>query len=91
MKDNGFSNQFIENFKIVLWDIPNSFYSRNIRPKFETNADTPNMFYMSGFDPSALSFLLGSVDNKDDKAETPTTAEELFNAAMDQEVLNLIK
>src|SRR5690554_245493 len=77
LKDNGFSNQFIENFKIVLWDIPNSFYSRNIRPKFETKADTPNMFYMSGFDPSALSFLLGSVDN-DDKVETPTTAEELF-------------
>ena len=46
---------------------------------------------MSGFDPSALSFLLGSVDNKDDKVETPTTAEELFHAAMDQEVLNLIK
>lgn len=91
LKDNGFSNQFVENFKIVLWDIPNGFYGRDIRPKFETKADTPNMFYMSGFDPSALSFLLGSVDTKEDKVETPTTAEELFHAAMDQEVLNLIK
>jgi len=91
LKDNGFSNQFVENFKIVLWDIPNGYYGRNIRPKFETKADTPNMFYMSGFDPSALSFLFGSVDTKEDKVETPTTAEELFHAAMDQEVLNLIK
>ena len=87
---SGFSREYINNFKIILWDIPNSSYSNNIRPKFESKADTPNMFYMSGFDPSALSFLLGG-KVKENKEETPTTAEELFYAAMNQEVLNLIK
>lgn len=86
--DVGFSKEFVDNFKIVLWDIPNDSYSERIETKFEDFADAPNLYYMSGFDPSALSFLLGSVDEKE--KPTPKNAEELFEAAMNQEVLNLI-
>jgi hypothetical protein len=84
----GFTQEFVDNFKIVLWDIPNNFYGGEIESKFEDFADAPNLYYMSGFDPSALSFLLGSVDQKD--KPTPKNARELFEAAMDQEILNFI-
>jgi hypothetical protein len=57
--DAGFPKDYVDDFKIVLWDIPNSFYSREIRPKFEGYADTPGFFYMGGLDPSGIAFLLG--------------------------------
>ena len=41
----GFPKDYVDNFKIVLWDIPNTFYgNEEIRPKFESYADTPNFF-----------------------------------------------
>lgn len=84
LKDAGFSKEYYENFKIVLWDIPNTFYSRSqTRPKFESFANTPNFFYMSGLDPAGIAFLLG-------KEPGDSTPKELFLAAMDQELLNLI-
>lgn len=87
LKDAGFPKEYYENFKIVLWDIPNTFYSHGqIRPKFEGFADTPNFFYMSGLDPAGIAFLLG----KEPGDTTPKTPKELFLAAMDQELLNLI-
>lgn len=87
LKDAGFSKEYYENFKIVLWDIPNTFYSYSqIRPKFESFANTPNFFYMSGLDPAGIAFLLG----KEPGDSTPKTPKELFLAAMDQELLNLI-
>ena len=56
----GFPKDYVDNFKIVLWDIPNTFYdNEEIRPKFESYADTPNFFYMGGFDPAGITFLLG--------------------------------
>lgn len=88
LRNAGFSNEFVDEFKIVLWDIPNNFYSNNIQAKFEDFADAPNLYYMSGFDPSALSFLLGGKEDKN--KPTPKNAEELFESAMDQEILNII-
>ena len=82
LRKAGFPKDYVDNFKIVLWDIPNSFYSQEIRPKFESKA--PNFFYMSGFDPAGVSFLFGT------EAKVPKTAKELFEAAMDQELLKLI-
>ena len=83
----GFPKEYVENFKIVLWDIPNGYYSSTIRPKFESDADYPNFFYMSGLDPAGIAFLMG----EEAKPETaPKTPRELFNAAMNQELLNLI-
>ena len=83
LREAQFSDDFVSNFKIVLWDIPNCFYG-NHETKFEDFADAPNFFYMSGFDPSAITFLIGSEAGK----SIPHTAEELFLAAMDQDLLN---
>ena len=41
---------------------------------------------MSGFDGSGIAFLTGTTKQE----STPKNAEELFEAAMDQEILNLI-
>ena len=84
----GFSEEFVRNFTIVLWDIPNSYYSRDVRPKFESLADEGNFFYMSGFDGAAITFL--TTGDKKMKS-IPKTPEELFNAAMNQELLNKLK
>lgn len=85
----GFPKDYVDNFKIVLWDIPNTFYSRQeIRPKFESFADTPNFFYMGGFDPAGITFLLGG-EEKDKPA--PKTPRELFEAAMSQEIMDYIQ
>lgn len=84
LKEGGFSEEFVNNFKIILWDLPNSWYGSSIRPKFEDFADAPNFFYMSGYDPAAVSFIFGNEYTK----KEPKTAEELFEVAMDQELLN---
>lgn len=84
----GFPKDYVDNFKIVLWDIPNTFYSNEeIRPKFESYADTPNFFYMGGFDPAGITFLLGGEVNK----SIPKTPRELFEAAMNQEIMDYIQ
>jgi hypothetical protein len=81
----GFSMEFVANFKIVLWDIPNSYYGKS-QTAFEDFADCPNLYYMSGFDGSAIAFLTGV----EGKTSTPKNAEELFMAAMDQELFGQI-
>lgn len=87
LRDAGFSNEFVDNFKIVLWDIPNGYYGNEIRPKFEGLADRPNFYYMSGLDPAGIAFLTGTTYTQ----TTPKTAEELFEAAMNQELIQKIK
>lgn len=88
LKEAGFSDEYVNNFKIILWDIPNDFYSRDIRPKFEDFATAPNFFYISGMDPSIISFILGGFKPKQ---KVPKNADELFEVAMDQELLNRVK
>lgn len=80
----GFSKDFVENFKLILWDIPNSYYGISIRAKFEDFADVPNNFYISGYDPAAVAFIMGT----EQRQVTPKNASELFIAAMDQDLLN---
>lgn len=87
LREAGFSDEYVDNFKIILWDIPNEFYSKNIRPKFEDFATAPNFFYLSGYDASIVSFILGG--NKPE-IKAPKNAEELFRVAMDQELLNRV-
>jgi len=87
LREGGFSDEFVNNFKIVLWDIPNGYYGGKPQTAFESFADAPNMFYMSGLDGSTVSFVLGGTERQ---PEAPKNASELFLAAMDQEVLNLI-
>lgn len=80
----GFSKEYVDNFKLILWDLPNGYYNSKPKPKFEDFADAPNNFYISGYDPSSVAFILGTKDYK----PTPRNATELFNAAMDQDLLN---
>lgn len=87
LRGAGFSDEYVDNFKIILWDIPNEFYSKGIRPKFEDFATAPNFFYLSGYDASIVSFILGG--NKPE-IKAPKNAEELFRVAMDQELLNRV-
>lgn len=87
LREAGFSEDYVSNFKIILWDIPNRFYREKPKPKFEDFADAPNFFYLSGYDPAAVAFILGTKPFK----ATPRTAEELFLASMDQELLNRVR
>lgn len=82
-----FSKEFVDNFKLVLWDCPNDYYGEGVRPKFESLADRPNFYYMSGLDPAGIAFLTGTKYSP----SIPKTAEELFEAALDQELIKAIK
>lgn len=87
LREAGFSEEYVSNFKIILWDIPNHFYGGKREVKFEDFADAPNFFYLSGYDPAAVAFILGTKPFK----SSPRTAEELFLASMDQELLNRVQ
>lgn len=87
LRDAGFSEEYVSNFKLIMWDIPNDYYGNDNAVKFEDFADAPNFYYLSGYDPSAVAFILGTSPSK----ASPKNAEELFLAAMDQELLNRLK
>lgn len=85
LRNAGFSKEYVDNFKIILWDIPNSYYGKS-ETKFEDFADAPNFFYLSGYDPSSVAFIM---EGKECKV-TPRNATELMEAALDQELLNRV-
>lgn len=88
--DAGFSKEYVEDFKIVLWNIPNHFYGK-AKVQFETFGDVKNVFYMSGYDGSIVSFLINGEVKNDTIAKAVSTAEELFQAAMDQDILKMVE
>lgn len=81
LRSAGFSEEYVSKFVIVLWNLQSGYYGRNTGKKFETHGDVPNVFYFSGYEASTISFL-------NDKIKT---ASEVFDAAMNQEVLNMIE
>jgi len=81
LKSAGFSDEYVSNFVIVLWNLQSDAYGPTTGKKFETYGNVPNVFYFSGYSAATVSFLTSKIKN----------AEELFLEAMDQEVLNLIK
>ena len=87
LKEAGLSEEYVKNFKLIMWDIPNYYYGSGNAVKFEDFADAPNFFYMSGYDPSAVAFIMGTGTMKC----TPKNAEELFMAAMNQDLLNKLQ
>lgn len=87
LKANGFSKDYVDNFKIVLWDVPSYYYSSKPTMKFEALADTPNIFHMSGYDPAGIAFLTGTAQVQ----SIPKTPEELFETAMQQELIQLLR
>lgn len=85
LRSAGFSKEYVDNFKIILWDVPNSYYGKS-ETKFEDFADAPNFFYLSGYDPSSVAFIM---EGKECKV-TPRNATELMETALDQELLNRV-
>ena len=85
LKKAGFSKEYVDNFKIILWDIPNNYYGKP-KTKFEDFADAPNFFYLSGYDPSLVAFIM---EGKECQV-TPRNAAELMETALDQELLNRV-
>ena len=71
----------MSNFVIVLWNIPNTYYGSRAGTKFETFGDTPNVFYFGSYSASVVAFLTSKIK----------TASELVDAALDQEILKLVK
>jgi hypothetical protein len=81
LRRGGFSEDYVNNFVIVLWNLQSSYYGSDTGKKFETFGNTPNVFYFSGYSPAVISFLSDKIKN----------AEELFEEAMDQEILRMIE
>lgn len=86
LRKAGFSKEYVDNFKIILWDIPNNYYEDKPEVKFEDFANSPGFFYLSGYDPSIVSFILDGTEIK-----APKNARELFEIAMNQTLLNKLK
>jgi hypothetical protein len=86
LREAGFSDAYVDNFKIILWDIPNGYYNK-VGVAFEDFADSPNFFYLSGYDPSVISFILGTPQ---EGKSVPKNAQELFESAMNQTLLNML-
>lgn len=81
LRQAGFSEEYVNNFVIVLWNLQSSYYGSTTGKKFETHGDVQNVFYFSGYSAATISFL-------DDKIKN---AAELFDSAMDQEILQMIQ
>ena len=77
----GFSEKYVSEFIIVLWNLHSNAYGPKTGKKFETYGDVPNVFYFSGYSAATISFLTGKILN----------TSELFEAAMSQEILNMIE
>lgn len=89
MINGGFSRDFVSKFKIVLWDIPNGYYSSN-EQSIQFYKDQPNSYSLSGLDGSVLKFILGTEDQVRNN-KMPSTAEELMDATLDQEIFQLVR
>jgi hypothetical protein len=87
LHEAGFSQEYLREFKIVLWNLQSNAYGDETGKKFETYGNVPNVYYFSGYDGSIVAFLTGV----DHQKSAPKNAEELFLAAMDQEIMKMIE
>jgi hypothetical protein len=76
----GFSDEYVSNFVIVLWNLQSSYYGASTGKKFETFGDVKNVFYFSGYSAATVSFLTNKIK----------TAAELVEEALSQEVLQMV-
>ena len=80
LRNAGFSEEYVSNFKIVLWNLQSSYYGKNTGKKFESFGEVPNVYYLSGYSPEAISFLTSKIKN----------ASELVDGALSQEIFKYI-
>jgi hypothetical protein len=76
----GFSEDYVSNFVVVLWNLQSNAYGRNTGKKFESHGDVLNVYYFSGFSAATIGFLTGHIQ----------TAAELVDEALNQEILSYI-
>ncbi len=81
LRRDGFSEEYVNSFVIVLWNLQNSGRDGKGGQKFETYGNVENVFYFSGYSAAVVSFLSGKIKN----------AEDLFDEAMSQEILGMIE
>lgn len=87
LRNAGFSQEYVNNFKIVLWNLQSRAYGSTTGKKFETYGNVPNVYYFSSYEGSIIAFLTGV----EGQTSEPKNAEELFMAAMSQEILQMIQ
>lgn len=80
LRDAGFSQEYVDKFTIVLWNIPNGYCNRPYA-QFETTANETGAYYFGGYSSSVISFITG---------HEILNARQLFEVAMEQEILNLM-
>lgn len=83
-----FPTDFVDNFKIIWWNV-NGSYGKDM----PSTLDHGGTYFFSGFDGAIISLLLGGdevVDEATGEKRAPTM-EELVDAALNQEILSLIK
>ena len=81
LRNAGFSDEYVTNFKIVLWNLQSKAYGSTTGKKFETFGNVLNVFYYSGFSAATIAFLTGKIE----------TASELIESALAQEILQMIE
>lgn len=82
LRNAGFPRDYVDNFKILLWNIPNGFYHHGGDVKFETYGDVKNVFYLGGYSAANIKFIMsGQIE----------TAADVYNAALSQELPSLVK
>ena len=83
----GFSANYTNNFKFIFWNLQSHYYDKETGSKFETYGNVENVYYFSGYDGSIVAFITGV----EGQTKEPKNAEELFEAAMSQEIMSLIQ
>jgi hypothetical protein len=84
-----FPSDFVDNMKFIWWDC----VARHGVNHFEGDSITPGCTFLSGFDPSIITMLMGDTRVVDERTGQvrQMTAEELVAKALNQEILTYIK
>ena len=84
-----FPSDFVDNMKFIWWDC----VARHGVNHFEGDSITPGCTFLSGFDGSIISTLLGDTRVVDERTGQirQMTAEELVAKALNQEILTYVK
>lgn len=78
-----FSNEYAENFKVILWNLA----SHNHGNKFETHGETQNVFYFGGYDASIIDFIVSGTKPDGTSAKTDR---DIVEVALNQEIMKYV-
>ncbi len=83
-----FPEEFVDNMKFIWWDCA----SRHGNTHYEGKSIEPGCTFLSGFDPSIITMLMGETKVVDEKTGEvrQMTAEELVAKALNQEILTYV-